>query len=88
MRQYLSRDLHLNGPIFVIIIIVRFFQINVDGDPMIVNSGFKTLGVVGRKNGDIFGNIISFQWNWKAVVDYIICSSALYPFILSMKYGI
>ena len=41
----------------------------------------------GRKTGDIFGNITSFQWNGKAVVDYIIPSSELHPSFASMKVG-
>ena len=41
----------------------------------------------GRKAGDIFGKITSFQWNGKAVVDYIISSSDLLPSITSMRVG-
>ena len=41
----------------------------------------------GRKAGDIFGKITSFQWNGKAVVDYIISSSELLPSITSMRVG-
>ena len=41
----------------------------------------------GRKTGDPFGNITSYQWNGKAVVDYVISSSEIFHNITYFKVG-
>ena len=41
----------------------------------------------GRKTGDIFGKITSFQWNGQGVVDYVISSRELYSHITYLKVG-
>ena len=41
----------------------------------------------GRKTGDLFGNFTSYNWNGKAVVDYVISSLELYHSITSFKVG-
>ena len=41
----------------------------------------------GRKTGDLFGKFTSYQWNGKAVVDYVISSLELYPSITFFKVG-
>ena len=40
----------------------------------------------GRKTGDPFGKITSFQWNGKAVVDYVISSFELFRNITFLKW--
>ena len=41
----------------------------------------------GRKTGDLFGKITSFQWNGKGVVDYVISLHDLYPCVTYLKVG-
>ena len=41
----------------------------------------------GRKNGDLFGNFTSFQWNGSGVVDYAITSQFLFSKISSFNVG-
>ena len=41
----------------------------------------------GRKTGDLFGKITSFQWNGQGVVDYVISSRELYSHITYLKVG-
>ena len=41
----------------------------------------------GRKTGDLFGKITSFQWNGQSVVDYALTSNELFPHISYFKVG-
>ena len=41
----------------------------------------------GRKTGDLFGRLTSFQWNGNGVVDYVISSHDLFPHIPYLKVG-
>ena len=41
----------------------------------------------GRKTGDLFGRITSFQWNGNGVVDYVISSHDLFPHISYLNVG-
>ena len=41
----------------------------------------------GRKNGDPFGEITSYQWKGKAVVDYVVSSLELFDSITYFKVG-
>ena len=41
----------------------------------------------GRKMGDLFGKITSFQWNGQGVVDYVLSSHELYPHLTYLKVG-
>ena len=41
----------------------------------------------GRKTGDPFGKITSYQWNGKSVVDYAISSSDIFTDITFCKVG-
>ena len=41
----------------------------------------------GRKNGDLFGNFTSFQWNGNGLVDYAISSQSLFSRISTFSVG-
>ena len=41
----------------------------------------------GRKSGDLFGKITSFQWNGQGVIDYILSSHNLYSHIPYFRVG-
>ena len=41
----------------------------------------------GRKIGDLFGRLTSFQWNGNGVVDYVISSHDLFPHISYLQVG-
>ena len=41
----------------------------------------------GRKNGDLFGKFTLFQWNGKAVVDYVIVPTDLFDDVVSFNVG-
>lgn len=41
----------------------------------------------GRKNGDLFGKFTSFQWNGKAVVDYVIVPTDHFDDVVSFNVG-
>ena len=52
-------------------------------DNMSKSSGLVILN--GRKTGDVFGKLTSFQWNGSSVADYVIVSQSIYDNIEYFK---
>ena len=57
-------------------------QVDMRGEELLELCKSLNLNILnGRKLGDIFGKLTSFQWNGQSVVDYVVTSYELFPFI-------